>query len=166
MNRGKREKDFFSFSFVFLSCRWSNEGFDHSFSRALSQVGSAPKRRSSCHAPGVSQGTVARCTAMEADHAKASAKIFFLHPRQRHPAGLRCPSTSSMELRQADKKTKERLSKKDGGKGCPRSRNLNLFGILRSPPKAAPPFRVPAPIHVFKGAFVRLGPPLRLRRAT
>jgi hypothetical protein len=103
----------------------SNEGFDHSFSRALSQLGSAPKRRGSCHAPGVSPGTVARCTAMEeADHAKASAKFFFLHPRQRHPSGLRRASTSSKELRQADKKTKERLSKKDGGKGCPRSRNF------------------------------------------
>ena len=29
---------------------------------------------------------------------------------------------------------------------------LNHFGILRSPPKAAPSFRAPAPIHVFKGA--------------
>jgi hypothetical protein len=107
LNRGKREKDFFSFSFVFSQLQVVNEGFDHSFSRALSQLGSAPKRRGSCHAPGVSQGTAARCTAMEADHAKASAKIFFLHPRQHHPSGLRRPSTSSKELRQADKKTIE-----------------------------------------------------------
>ncbi len=74
-NRGKREKDFFSFFFVPLSCRWSNEGFDHSFSRPLSQLGRVSKRRASCHAPGVSQGTTVRCTVMEADHAKASAKI-------------------------------------------------------------------------------------------
>ena len=80
-----------SFRFVFLSCRWSNEGFDHSFSRALSQLGSAPKRRGSCHAPGVSQGTAARCTAMEADHAKASAKIFWQRkaaPSFRAPAPI------------------------------------------------------------------------------
>ena len=29
---------------------------------------------------------------------------------------------------------------------------LNHFGILRSPTKAAPSFRAPVPIHVFKGA--------------
>jgi hypothetical protein len=29
---------------------------------------------------------------------------------------------------------------------------LNAFGILRSPPKAAPSFRAPAPIYVVKGA--------------
>ena len=139
MNRGKREKDFFSFSFVFLSCRWSNEGFDHSFSRALSQLGSAPKRRGSCHAPGVSQGTAARCTAMEADHAKASAKIFFCKP----------PHAARQEDHQGHgpNSSRRRMAAKDA-----RDRGLlNHFGILRSPPKAAPSFRAPAPIHVFKG---------------
>ena len=29
---------------------------------------------------------------------------------------------------------------------------LNHFGILRSPPKVAPSFKAPAPIHVVKGA--------------
>ncbi len=165
MNRGNREKDFLSFSFVF-SCRWSNEGFDHSFSRALSQLGSAPKRRGSCHAPGVSPGTVARCTAMEADHAKASAKIFFstqgsaiLQGSGAHPRLQR----SFVRLTRRPKNgSRRRMVAKDA-----RDRGiLNHFGILRSPPKAASPFRAPAPIHVFKGAFVRLGPPLRLRRAT
>jgi hypothetical protein len=74
-NRDKREKDFFSFSFSPLSCGWSNEGFDHSFSRTLSQLGSAPKRRGSCHTPGVSYGTTVRYSVMEVDHVKSSSKF-------------------------------------------------------------------------------------------
>ena len=150
MNSGKREKDFFSFSFVFLRCRWSNEGFDHSFSTAMHQ---------GFHKEPLPGALLWRRTTLKRPRKFFSQGSAILQGTGAHPRLQR----SFVRLTRRPKNgSRRRMVAKDA-----RDRGiLNHFGILRSPPKAAPPFRAPAPIHVFKGAFVRLGPPLRLRRAT
>jgi hypothetical protein len=107
---------------------------------------------------------------MEADHAKASAKIFFstqgstiLQGSGAHP---RLQRSCVRLTRRPSRARNERLSTKDGGKGCPRSRNFESFRNSSVSTQGSAILQGSGVHPRLQRSFVRLGPPLRLRRAT
>ncbi len=160
MGRGKREKDFFSFFFP-LSMQVVKRGFDHSFSRPLSQLGSAPKRRGNCHAPGVSQGTAARCTAMETDHTKPSTKIFSPWLTD----GQETWSFPSGERRRS-RTLNERLSKKRWWEGTLVIAELEGLGNSTVSTQDGAVLHGSGAHQRLQGRIVRIRPSLHLRRST
>jgi hypothetical protein len=104
LNRGKREKDFFSFSFLF-SLQVVTRGLTTPFQGPSPSSEARRKEEAAAMHPGFRKEPLPGTLLWRRTTLKRPRNFFShfygLQPRQRHPSGLRRPYTSSKEFRQA-----------------------------------------------------------------